>query len=856
MGYNPLIFSGFTSGGSSGGGGGGVSSVALALPASVFTVSGSPVTTTGTLTGSFNTQSANTVFAGPSSGGASVPTFRSLVSADIPSLNYVSSVTASSPLFSSGGLTPNLTIQVANTSQNGYLSSTDWNTFNNKQSTLTFGSISTSTTGVSVGSGANSTVGPNVTINVQTASGSQPGLLSSADWTTFNNKQPAGSYLTALTGDVTASGPGSVAATNVAANDTIFKIYNNADNTKLFKWDLSAQSTGITNTLKPLSAQNQTYQIQPNVDATANIITQNTTSEQIFIGSNTTIGGSNSGIQYSNATTANRGQIKLHSYFNGTSIAGVSTLTSRSGTVGTNAAVVNGQDYSKWTAQAAATTPGSAPISGTFAFKANTVNSLTVTSDFHLQLTNLAGTLTDALYITSEGNLTATGTLAGTNFSGSSSGTNTGDQTITLTGDVTGSGTGSITASISATTVTGKLLTGFVAGPNSTVLATDSILQGLEKLQAQITAGGGTVTSVALADGSSTPIYTITGSPVTTSGTLTQTLNTQSANLVFAGPSSGGAAQPTFRSLVSGDIPSLSSIYLPLTGGTMSGVINMGSHKITSVTDPTSAQDAATKNYVDNALAGINPAVAVQAATTSASDTSGFTYNNGVSGIGASLTGPVNTSLTVDGYTFTALGQRLLVKNDTQSPSGAFNGVYYVTQLQTALLPLILTRALDYDMPSDINNTGAIPVINGTVNNTTQWVLTSLVNTVGTDPLTFTRFARNPSDYSLASAGDINETSFTAADNQSSAANITGFAFANATVRSFDATVSIVRNTTYAAYKLYGIQKGSSWEMSQNFTGDTTGITFSITNAGQIQYTSTSTGFTSLIKFRAITTTV
>jgi hypothetical protein len=46
----------------------------------------------------------------------------------------VNSVTASSPLFSSGGTNPNITIQIASGSQNGYLSSTDWNTFNSKQS--------------------------------------------------------------------------------------------------------------------------------------------------------------------------------------------------------------------------------------------------------------------------------------------------------------------------------------------------------------------------------------------------------------------------------------------------------------------------------------------------------------------------------------------------------------------------------------------------------------------------------------------------------------------------------------------------------------------------------------------------
>lgn len=109
---------------------------------------------------------------------------------------------------------------------------------------------------------------------------------------------------------------------------------------------------------------------------------------------------------------------------------------------------------------------------------------------------------------------------------------------------------------------------------------------------------------------------------------------------------------------------------------------------------------------------------------------------------------------------------------------------------------------------------------------------------------------------SAGSTGDIAETSFTAADNQASAANVTGFAFANGTVRSFKALVSIVRDTTYAQYTVEGIQKAASWEMSQSFLGDDTGLTFTITSAGQIQYTSTNTGSSATVKFRAITTTV
>ena len=74
---------------------GSVTSVGLALPG-IFSVSGSPVTSSGTLTGSLATQTANTVWAGPTSGGALAPTFRALVGADFPSLTVpVGSINAS-----------------------------------------------------------------------------------------------------------------------------------------------------------------------------------------------------------------------------------------------------------------------------------------------------------------------------------------------------------------------------------------------------------------------------------------------------------------------------------------------------------------------------------------------------------------------------------------------------------------------------------------------------------------------------------------------------------------------------------------------------------------------------------------
>lgn len=74
------------------GGSGTVTSVGLSFPSSVFSVSGSPVDIAGTLTGAFVNQNANTFFAGPSSGSAATPGFRTLTSADLPAATAGSSV--------------------------------------------------------------------------------------------------------------------------------------------------------------------------------------------------------------------------------------------------------------------------------------------------------------------------------------------------------------------------------------------------------------------------------------------------------------------------------------------------------------------------------------------------------------------------------------------------------------------------------------------------------------------------------------------------------------------------------------------------------------------------------------------
>ena len=72
--------------------------------------------------------------------------------------------------------------------QTGLLAASDWKKFNDKQNTLDFGDLKSSTSGITIHDGTNAIVGGNAYINIATASGSKNGLLSSADWTAFNNK--------------------------------------------------------------------------------------------------------------------------------------------------------------------------------------------------------------------------------------------------------------------------------------------------------------------------------------------------------------------------------------------------------------------------------------------------------------------------------------------------------------------------------------------------------------------------------------------------------------------------------------------------------------------------------------------
>lgn len=142
--------------------------------------------------------------------------------------------------------------------------------------------------------------------------------------------------------------------------------------------------------------------------------------------------------------------------------------------------------------------------------------------------------------------------------------------------------------------------------------------------------------------------------------------------------------------------------------------ISMASHKLTNVTDPTVAQDAATKNYVDNAVQGLSWKDPVRAATTVAGTLASSFANGSV----------------IDGVTL-ATNDRILIKNQA---TGSENGLYTVNASGAP------TRALDMDDNTEVVGS-AVFVESGTTNAGTQWTNTNTgAVMLGTTALTFAQF--------------------------------------------------------------------------------------------------------------------
>ena len=162
-----------------------------------------------------------------------------------------------------------------------------------------------------------------------------------------------------------------------------------------------------------------------------------------------------------------------------------------------------------------------------------------------------------------------------------------------------------------------------------------------------------------------------------------------------------------------------------------SGTVDVNSSKITSVSLPTAATDAATKGYVDSVANGLDVKASVRYATTA--NVAG-TYNNGA----GTITAGSNGAFSIDGQVPTA-GDRILLKDQSTTTQ---NGVYTVTTVGSGSAAYVLTRTPDADAASEITGGAFVFVEEGTANADNGYVFTHNGEpTLGTDAITLAQFS-------------------------------------------------------------------------------------------------------------------
>ena len=374
--------------------------------------------------------------------------------------------------------------------------------------------------------------------------------------------------------------------------------------------------------------------------------------------------------------------------------------------------------------------------------------------------------------------ITGSATIPTTDLSGTISNAQLANSAITINGTPTSLGgsinVGTVTSVAGTGSVNGITLSGTVTSTGSLTLG--GTLGGIGN--SQLTNNSVTFNGVTVALGASGSITADTSSALTIGTGLTGTSFNGSAPVTIAIDSTVATltgTQTLTNKTISGASNTLSNIgngsltnssvtlgttnvSLGATAATLGGLTT-----VTLTQDPQNALEAATKQYVDAAVSNSNYHAACNYATTA--DLGTVLYNNGASGVGATITklAPFAT-LAIDGFN-PSTTQRILVKNET---NGAYNGIYTVTNVGSGLAGWVLTRATDYDQVGSGQNEIAPGdttfIIGGSTNAGTQWIQTTdFPITIGTTALVFAQIA-GPGSYTAGTGLSLVGTQFSIAN--------------------------------------------------------------------------------------------